>query len=194
MANQTEQMAKNTLELRRRIHHRMATEGLTESQALAKEMPDDANRTKKLRKWKERGLWPLSGFDTTGHEPVSVSQASAAKEEGGQGIPPEIMQYLNAMEERLVEMIHGAAKAEPAEETTAVDEPPIPAKTGKKYQGSKKDLRVRIDERLMDLLEKEAKQNHGGNNSRALDVILWRYFGKPRLSFEPETEQAPPRE
>jgi hypothetical protein len=64
------------------------------------------------------------------------------------------------------------------------DVPPEPRKTGRKYVGSKFDLRVRIDSNLFQLLEQDARENHGRNLSKALDAILWRHYGKPRLSFE----------
>lgn len=63
------------------------------------------------------------------------------------------------------------------------DEPPLPPKKGKKFLGEKRDIRGRIDANLWELFQKECTE-HNGNVSKTLDTILWRYFGKPRLSFE----------
>jgi len=68
-----------------------------------------------------------------------------------------------------------------------LDLPPVPPKVGeakKKFKGFKGDLRVRIDKNLYDLLEKDVKAHFGHNWSRALDAVLWRYYGRPKLSFE----------
>jgi hypothetical protein len=66
------------------------------------------------------------------------------------------------------------------------DEPGIAPRQprGKALQGRKYDLRVRVDKNLADALIRLAKKNHGGNISRALDVLLWRYFDRPKLTWE----------
>ena len=64
------------------------------------------------------------------------------------------------------------------------DEPGIGPRRGKNYAGVKFNLRPRIDMVLADLLYKEAVGHYGGNMSRCLDVILWRHFNRPRLSWE----------
>ncbi len=72
-------------------------------------------------------------------------------------------------------------------EVAKVDTPPLPPKkgpAGKAFAGSKKDIRALIDSELWKLFDNECRNRFGGNQSRALDAILWHYFGKPKLSFE----------
>lgn len=64
------------------------------------------------------------------------------------------------------------------------DRPPEPPKTGRKYEGEKFNLRVRIDANLFELLKIDAERHAGNNLSKMLDSILWQHYGKPRLSFE----------
>ncbi|MFA6221444.1 MAG: hypothetical protein WC647_03945 [Desulfomonilaceae bacterium] len=67
-----------------------------------------------------------------------------------------------------------------------IDEPEIaPRKVkSKALQGAKFDLRVRVDKNLADMLFEHAKRDYGGNISRTLDVVLWRFYGRPQLSWE----------
>lgn len=106
----------------------------------------------------------------------------------------ELESMLHALELRLTTLIDrriedAMATHESTKDVTFdnLDMPPIPPKVGeakKKFKGSKKDLRVRIDKNLYDLLEKDVKAHFGENWSRALDAVLWRYYSKPQLSFE----------
>jgi len=67
--------------------------------------------------------------------------------------------------------------------------PPKPKRTGphgKKLEGTKNDVRCRIDSELYKMLSTECDLNFSGNMSAAIDSILWNYFGKPLLSFEKE--------
>lgn len=67
-----------------------------------------------------------------------------------------------------------------------IDEPEIAPRRAKSkaLQGEKFDLRVRVDKNLADMLFEHAKRDYGGNISRTLDVLLWRFYGRPRLSWE----------
>jgi len=97
----------------------------------------------------------------------------------------------NLIDQRITEALAGV---EPKVVTVAnLDIPPMPPKdaegkggkvSGKKFAGTKADLRARIDSKLFDLLEGEAKTYFSGNMSRCLDAVLWRYYQKPKLSFE----------
>jgi hypothetical protein len=66
----------------------------------------------------------------------------------------------------------------------ANEEPAMAPKYSRKFTGFKDDVRARIDRTLFKLLIADAKAQSGGNVSRQLDIILWRYYGKPKLSFE----------
>lgn len=67
---------------------------------------------------------------------------------------------------------------------TDTKEPPLPPKLSRKFEGEKIDIRARIDSVLYSLLTSDAHKQSGGNISRQLDTILWRYYGQPKLSFE----------
>lgn len=54
-----EQMAEETRKTRIEMRALTKMQGLTENEALAKVLPSDRNRTKKLKRWKEKGLWPV---------------------------------------------------------------------------------------------------------------------------------------
>ncbi|MGO8820151.1 MAG: hypothetical protein ACLQO6_02830 [Desulfomonilaceae bacterium] len=88
----------------------------------------------------------------------------------------------------LVDMLAEVSKLKPPPEPT--DIPPIAPRQprGKALQGKKFDLRVRVDKNLANLLIKTAKKDYGGNISRALDVVLWRYFDRPKLTFEDKND------
>ncbi|MEW6137826.1 MAG: hypothetical protein AB1733_06275 [Thermodesulfobacteriota bacterium] len=102
----------------------------------------------------------------------------------------EVESMLQSLEARLTTLIEKRfSEAVTAQGVTVdkVDMPPVPPKVGeagKKFAGSKSDLRARVDSNLFERLESEAQAHFSGNMSRCLDVVLWRYFGKPRLSFE----------
>ena len=64
------------------------------------------------------------------------------------------------------------------------EDPPVPQRLGRRYRPRKAYIHVKIDKNLFEILERESRANHEGNISRTLDAILWRYYGKPKLSFE----------
>jgi hypothetical protein len=104
-------------------------------------------------------------------------------------IPDNIDSKLTALEQRLREYVD--QRIEAMNQTTAqvdkVDVPPQPPKlgpSGKKLKGKKENIRALIDAELWKLFDSECREHHAGNQSRALDAILWRYFNRPRLSFE----------
>lgn len=85
-----------------------------------------------------------------------------------------------AVETRLRDFLQSKYGAVGSED---LDEPPFPPREGKKLLGKKKDIRGSIDANLWNLFQEECKK-YNGNVSKTLDTILWRYFGKPKLSFE----------
>lgn len=103
----------------------------------------------------------------------------------------KVLVLMTELEARLTEFID--EKIEETLEDRARDihdykreSPPTPPKTGrsgKKFAGSKGDIRVRVDKVLCDLFQEEVMR-HNGNASAAMDTILWNYFGKPTLSFQ----------
>jgi len=98
------------------------------------------------------------------------------------------------LETHLIELIEtklGVEKLEPqfSLPLTTTEEPPLPPKEGKKFKGSKADIRVRVDQNLGKLFDADVNQRFGGNASRCMDAILWNYYGKPCLSFEEPTDE-----
>lgn len=114
------------------------------------------------------------------------------------GISFETKQALRRMEERLTALLDQRVKEAVGKisvngtRSATIDDPPKPEKTGrkkKKFAGKRANIRGLVDENLAKLLEKDCRERYDGNMSRTLTAILWRYFGKPRLSFESHEEQ-----
>jgi len=109
----------------------------------------------------------------------------------------ETARLMQELETRLTKMVNDKLRAALATRPPSVesrDLPPATPKEGKKFKGSKEDLRVRIDSELWRLLDDECARDLAGNMSRCLDAVLWRYYGRPRLSFEepePKGRRAP---
>lgn len=103
----------------------------------------------------------------------------------------ELTQRMTAIEQRVDEM----SSRKPTSDTEATNNlvmvdiravPPVPGKTGKagkKHRGGRGHVHGNVDQVIYNLFEAEVAQ-HSGNRSKALNAILWRYFDKPRLSFE----------
>ena len=87
----------------------------------------------------------------------------------------DILQRLEALEQTVAKITVWSRDSQ---------EPPLPPKTSRKFEGSKTDIRVRIDSVLFNLLNLDSHRTSAGNLSRTLDIILWRYYGKPKLSWE----------
>lgn len=51
-------MAEQTRKLRLEMH-RLVTNGMAEQKALLEIFPQDSNRARRLKVWKEKGLWPI---------------------------------------------------------------------------------------------------------------------------------------
>ncbi len=105
----------------------------------------------------------------------------------------EVTAMLEGLETRLRELIETRLEAEKPEPKialplTTTEEPPLPPKEGKKFKGNKADIRVRVDENLGKMFEADVNRRFGGNASRAMDALLWNFYGKPLLSFETSKE------
>jgi hypothetical protein len=83
-----------------------------------------------------------------------------------------------------VQSLELAIKAQVDSRADGLELPPLPKKAGRKYLGSKQDLRVRVDKNLYELLLDHARAEFGGNASAALDAVLWTFYNRPQLSFE----------
>jgi hypothetical protein len=58
---------------------------------------------------------------------------------------------------------------------------------GRKQDRDFHKVTVTVDKELWKLFQREQKRL-GASASRTMDTILWRHFGKPRLSFEDPAE------
>ena len=96
----------------------------------------------------------------------------------------EVTQMLMDMENRIMQSVQAQAVKVDIDDTNDM---PLPPKTGKKYHGSKEDIRARVDSNLYALLDDMCKSRFKGNMSIALDHVLWTFFGKPLLSFQEGT-------
>ena len=95
-----------------------------------------------------------------------------------------IQDQLSLLQQR-VQSLELATKTQVESKVDGLELPPLPKKAGRKYLGSKQDLRVRIDSNLHKLLLDHARTEFGGNASAALDAVLWTFYNRPQLSFEP---------
>jgi hypothetical protein len=97
----------------------------------------------------------------------------------------EFEAVISKLRDELIEMINARSGTVPVDADKC--RPPKPRRTGphgKKLEGTKNDIRCRIDSELFKILSNECDKNFSGNMSAALDAILWNYFDKPLLSFE----------
>lgn len=94
---------------------------------------------------------------------------------------------LEQLENRLIRLIDEkfCKRLQESGEAQDLDIPPMPpVEYGKKYRGEKLDIRAIVDRNLKIRLEEYAREHFAGNVSRSLDVILWNFFDKPKLSFQ----------
>ena len=69
-----------------------------------------------------------------------------------------------------------------------MEDAPRPRVFHKKQEGKREKLATTVDAALFELLK--ARQQQGHQLSHLLDSALWHYFGRPRLSFQEESEQS----
>jgi hypothetical protein len=73
----TEAIAAERRTIRLEMHRLMVQEGLSESKALARVLPDDRNRWKKLQQWKDKNLWPVPESELRVNAAPAVESAEA---------------------------------------------------------------------------------------------------------------------
>ena len=67
-----------------------------------------------------------------------------------------------------------------------MEDAPRPRVFHKKKEGKREKLATTVDAALFELLK--ARQQQGHQLSHLLDSALWHYFGRPRLSFQDESD------
>ena len=70
--------------------------------------------------------------------------------------------------------------------SSSLEDAPRPRVFHKKKEGKREKLATTIDSTLFELVK--ARQQQGQQLSHILDSALWNYFGKPKMSFEEESE------
>lgn len=69
---------------------------------------------------------------------------------------------------------------------------PASPKKGKKFESERDKLSVTIDAELLELVE-ETAESMGVPVSRVVESAIWKYYNKPLLSFQKESEDEPPK-
>lgn len=153
-----------------------------------KERMNDPRTTAALsRQWKrhQEAIVKIIGERLLGSAAISdkdVNHVSASPESPGQSDAARLIRDLEKrLEKRIDERI--AEISSSMTNLAATGEPPLPPRQGKRHLGGKGDIRVRIDEELVKLFQQKTAR-YNGNASRTMEVILWLYFNKPKLSFE----------
>jgi hypothetical protein len=71
---------------------------------------------------------------------------------------------------------------------SSMEDAPRPRIFHKKKEGKREKLATTIDSALFELVKE--RQQQGQQLSHILDSALWNYFGKPKMSFEEESEDS----
>lgn len=155
---------EETTKIRLEVHRRMVEEDLSENEALRQVLPDDRNRTKKLRHWKEKGLWPVTEAGNQGsglpEEDTSDIQCMSPKDTETEA---ELLRKVRAMVDAI----------EPAER-------PV----GATAKGRKSPLQtIMIAIRIPTALDEELKAL-GGLKSRHVEKAIMLYLRAMRTEVE----------
>ena len=99
------------------------------------------------------------------------------------GTLTEKQETLESIQDKLAELLQAVKHRESNWET-----PPIPVidqtdPSKKKHVVERERVIGTVDRSLFELFHDE-RQARGVTVSRMLDIVLWKYFGKPKLSFE----------
>jgi hypothetical protein len=128
--------------------------------------------------------WPLSA--AMGQ--MEDTLAAMDKIEGR--IQDRLGQGIREMEARLVTLVRSAVQTAvqsafanqfSSKRRSEDEECPQPTR---RAIGETMELRVRVDKILFDLFQTECAAAHHGDASKTMNAVLWRYYGRPRLSFE----------
>ena len=71
--------------------------------------------------------------------------------------------------------------------SSSVEDAPRPRIFHKKKEGRREKLTTTVDSALFELIKQ--KQQQGQQLSHVLDSALWNYFGRPKLSFQQESDK-----
>jgi len=161
-----EQMEEQNRTTRREIHRLMREEKLSESEALRRVLPSDRNRTKKLRRWKEKGLWPLPDSHVREGDLLSGDNSEIQRQPVKDGLSEaEVLRKVRAMLDTI----------EPAER-------PV----GATAKGRKSPLQTTmIAIRIPTALDGELK-SLGGLKSRHIEKAIMLYLKAMNVESDPD--------
>ena len=71
--------------------------------------------------------------------------------------------------------------------SASLEDAPRPRIFHKKKEGKREKLATTVDCVLFELIKE--RQQQGQQLSHVLDSALWNYFGRPKMSFEEDTEE-----
>ena len=71
--------------------------------------------------------------------------------------------------------------------SSSLEDDPRPRIFHKKKEGKREKLATTVDSVLFELIKE--RQQQGQQLSHVLDSALWNYFGRPKMSFEEDTEE-----
>lgn len=159
-----QQVIEQSLELRKEMS-RLIEQGLTETEALKKVLPEDKNRLTKLKLWEKHKLWPLQEGDLTKPVVKPIAPTVTPKINLSE-FPPETVELFN---KTLIEFSKTLQNKQ--------NEP--------KYRPSFKGKRRQTSIRMPILMEKAAMDKAkecgdskltGGTIGGLVDLLLWRYL------------------
>jgi hypothetical protein len=162
----------------------------------------DELRAERKRARNRKASQPSQGAETTEAEQPAVndSQPDEPGKTQSDTIPPAWLRIVREMmQEEVKAMVNAmmtkntrqAKFANVAALTTEVAE--LPPRTprvdgGRKFRGERATLPgCRVDKSLFDLFEAE-REKENRSASELMQAILWHHFGKPKLSFEDDSE------
>ncbi len=168
-------VAEETREIRIKMDEYMR-EAFGEAEALAKALPADANRSKKLRDWKSRGLWPIP---PTEREALGLPPAPDQPQE----LLTKSPQLLPSEVEELRQMIR--ERHEPRR--------PVPARPA--FRGRKKNTGIQLSEDVLNAAMRRLRADatvqgqYGDSLSRLVETLLWTFAGSPKDLIEQEQKE-----
>lgn len=202
MTISNESLARKTLEIRLKVHE-LVSGGMSESQAMIKVLPDDKNRSRRMKGWIQNGLWPISEHELTQmNTPDKHTTTQTVNNETGlydvrahtitqQNTPnkhsstqSETKIYTQIEISDLREMIQQIVNETISEKLGNASER-LELKVGLRPIFRRENTiarSIRLGKGLSERSEKKAKQDRavsGGTLNGLVEYLLWQYLGKP---------------
>jgi hypothetical protein len=208
MGISTERMAEETRDARLKMHE-LVEQGKDEMEALGEALPDDKNRSRKLKTWKKRGLWPMPQEEMDEHgqkkekrssgrtrkapprrraAPTSQVVGDTSNESAfdpAAVLPSMALEFPDEFKAMIAQLfaLHRAGKL--AEMDKEPEEPPSPAVLPPMPKLSMKPSSVYLSVKLMEMAEKKAQEDPTlpagttWTRSALVSYLVWQYCGCP---------------